>query len=82
MSWTYVNEETEALYKEYLAEAEKLMAAFDAAADRTAWAEAINAELKADTEKTHILNKMTTPDGDDNFAVSYNDFHTSMYGAG
>lgn len=82
MSWTYVNEETEALYNEYLAEAEKLMAAFDAAADRTAWAEAINAELKADTEKTHILNKMTTPDGDDNFAVSYNDFHTSMYGAG
>ncbi|MBR5871572.1 MAG: hypothetical protein IKZ09_11115, partial [Clostridia bacterium] len=82
MAWQYVNEDTEALYNEYVAEAAKLMAAFDAAADRAAWAADINAELKADTEKTHILNKMTVADGDDNFAVSYNDFHNTMYSAG
>ena len=82
MSWVYLNEETEAIYEEYVAEAEKLMAEFDAAEDRAAWAEAISAELKADTEKTHILNKMTVADGDNNFAVSYNDFYDSMYGAG
>jgi len=81
MSWTYLNEETEALYDEYLVEAEKLMAEFDAAADRTAWAEAFVAELKADTEKTHIISKMTDNNGDNNFVVSYNDFHTEMYGA-
>lgn len=82
MSWTYLNEETEALYNEYVAEAEKLLAEFDAAADRTAWAEAFNAELKEDTEKQHIINRMTVADGDNNFAVSYNDFQTAMYGAG
>lgn len=81
MSWTYLNEETEALYNEYVVEAEKLLAEFDAAADRTAWAEAFVAEIKADTEKTHIISKMTDNNGDNNFVVSYNDFHTEMYGA-
>ncbi len=82
MSWTYLNEETEALYNEYIAAAEELMAEFDAAADRTAWAEAFVAELKEDKEKTHIISKMTDSAGDNNFAVSYNDFHDTMYGAG
>jgi hypothetical protein len=81
MSWTYVNEETEALYNEYVVEAEKLLAEFDAAADRTAWAEEFVAEIKADAEKTHIISKMTDNNGDNNFVVSYNDFHTEMYGA-
>ena len=82
MSWVYLNEETEALYEEYVAEAEKLMAEFDAAEDRAAWAEAFNAELKEDTEKQHIINKMLITDGDNNFAVSYNEFQETMYGAG
>lgn len=82
MSWTFVNEDTEALYNEYLDAAEQLMAEFDAAEDRVAWAEAFCAELKEDKEKTHIINKMTDNNGDNNFAVSYNEFHDSMYGAG
>ncbi len=82
MSWAYVNEETEALYNEYVEAADKLMAEFDAAEDRMAWAEAITAELKEDKEKTHFLNKMIDTNGDNNFAVSYVEFHDSMYGAG
>lgn len=82
MSWTFVNEDTEANYKEYLEAAEELMAEFDAAEDRTAWAEAFCAELKEDKEKTHIINKMLDNNGDNNFVISYNDFHNEMYGAG
>jgi len=82
MSWTYLNEETEALYNEYVAEAEKILADFDAAADRVAYAETFTADLKADTEKTHIINKMTDNNGDNNFVISYNEFHETMYGAG
>jgi len=80
MSWTYLNEETQALYDEYVAEAEKLLAEFDSAADRAAWAEAKNAALKEDKEKLDIINKMVDANGDDNFMTSYVDFYTSMYG--
>ncbi|MBQ7982424.1 MAG: hypothetical protein IJ302_02560 [Clostridia bacterium] len=80
MSWTYLNEDTQALYEEYLAEAEKLLAEFDSTADRAAWAEAKNAALKEDKEKVDIINKMVDTNGSDNFMTSYVDFYTSMYG--
>ena len=59
-----------------------LQAAIDAAADRVAYAEAFVAELKEDKDKVHIINKMTDNNGDNNFVVSYNEFHESMYAAG
>ena len=45
-------------------------------------AEAFVAELKEDKDKVHIINKMTDNNGDNNFVVSYNEFHESMYAAG
>ena len=80
MSWVYLNEETEALYNEYTAEAEKILAEFDAAADRVAYAESFTTMIKEDKE--HIVARMAASDGDNNFAVSYVDFQTSMYGEG
>ena len=79
-TWTYLNEDTEALYEEYMAASETYMAEFDSAADKAAYAEELVAQLKEDEE--NIITKTLNADTDNGLMASYVEFYNKTYSTG
>lgn len=75
-NWDYVaglEEKTQPLYDDYVKESAKILEEFDNASDKTAYAEALVEELKADKE--NVISQMLSQDVDGNLLNSYVDMY-------
>ncbi len=71
--WDYINEDTEAIYADYMEESESLLEELLAANDPLAWAKACAEQL--DGDKLNPISVMLDKENDDGFVVSYTEFY-------